>query len=455
MASFKQFIGNVKGLQYIFDQLKVCSPLGRNLLLNTEFQTDVHLLQDELDWLGRHLDFMQQRPYVRRPLVLLLHELNDISQTVQNLKNLQVLDDIELFEVKKFAMASQRIRSLLGDEGYPSEGLPADLSKVVTILDPEESKIAHFYIYSAYDSRLAELRKRIEQADTIEEKEELTWQCAQIEDEIRQRLTEMLQPYWESLQRNQHTLATIDLRNAKADLASEWGLCRPVISNERTCYRGLFHPVLQQQMKERGDEFQAVDITLFTAPCLITGANMSGKTVLLKSLSLAQHLFQFGFYVPAMEAEIRVADEVFCVIDDQQNEQKGLSSFAVEILNINRILEFVKSGKRAFVLVDELARTTNPDEGRRLVSAFVSMMQRYQVMALVTTHYSGVSDDCRQLRVKGLRMNELNDAITPQNLSRYMDYSLVETDSETVPTEALTIARIFHADDEFLALAEE
>ena len=454
MLQFKQVIGKVSGLQYVYEHTLVCSPLGKTLLLQTEFQNDARLLQDEFDRVESHLHFLAQNGTTERQLVAHLHELNDISQTILNLKNLQVLDDIELFEVKQFAMASQKILALLGPL-YAADALPADLSSVIRILDPEESKIAHFYIYSAYDSELAELRKKIEATENLEDREQLTWQCAQIEDRIRQKLTEMLHPYWEILQKNQRVLAALDLRNAKAQMARDWNLCKPAVAQTETRYTALFHPQLRNQLQERGGEFQAVDITLQKAPCLITGANMSGKTVLLKSLTLAQYLFQFGFFVPATAAQIAPVDEVFCIIDDQQNEQRGLSSFAVEILNINKILDSVKSGKHPLVLVDELARTTNPDEGRRLVNAFVTMMERYHVMALITTHYSGIAANCRRLRVKGLKMDELTDSITPQNLYRHMDYALIETTSDKVPTEALTIARIFHADDEFLALAEE
>lgn len=454
MLQFKQVIGKVNGLQYVYEHTLVCSPLGKSLLLQTEFQRDAQILQDEFDRVEKHLLFLTRNDDTARQLVLLLHELNDISQTIQNLKNLQILDDIELFEVKQFAMASQKILTLLTPL-YAVDALPADLANVVRMLDPEDSKIAHFYIYSAYDSELADLRKKIEISNNQEDKENLTWQCAQIEDRIRQKLTEMLHPYWEILQKNQRVLAALDLRNAKAQMARDWQLCRPAIAQTETRYEALFHPQLQHQLQERGGEFQAVDIALRKAPCLITGANMSGKTVLLKSLTLAQYLFQFGFFVPAAKAEIVPVDEVFCVIDDQQNEQRGLSSFAVEILNINKILENVKSGKQTFVLVDELARTTNPDEGRRLVNAFVTMMSRYGVMSLITTHYGGIAADCRRLRVKGLKMNKLTDSITPQNLYRFMDYALMETTSDEVPTEALTIARIFHADSEFLTLAEE
>lgn len=449
----KELVKKVPALQYVVENTQVCSSWGRSLLLNQPFLTSADILQKNLDCLEKHLSFLQNETAARQ-LVALLHEINDFTQTIQNLKRLQVLDDIEFFEVKKFALASQKIRTLLHDCDY--EAIPLyDLSKVVDMLDPEGSRIAHFYIYSSYHPDLEALRKKILQTDDANEREQLTWQASQIEDTVRQKLTEMLHPYAESLLANLQHLGELDVLNAKAQLSVEWQLVRPTVATERTGYRGLFHPRMRAELSERGGKFQPVDVELTCQPCLITGANMSGKTVLLKSLALSQYMFQFGYFVPAAEAAIVPVDAVYCVIDDQQTERQGLSSFAAEMLSVNEILLESKRGVRLLALVDELARTTNPDEGRRIVGAFVTMMQRYHVMSLVTTHYSGIAVSCRRLRVKGLATDKITGEVTPQSLNRYMDYTLVETDSDEVPTEALNIARIFNLDDEFLSLAGE
>lgn len=453
MKQFKHFITEVSGMQYVYENIKVCSTIGKSLLLHQLPCTKPELLREEFDKTERHISFLQQHTNAARNLVGALHTVNDIRQTILNLRYLRVLDDIELFEIKKFALNSQYILRLMKEADYQDLHL-ADLSKVVQTLDPEGSRIAHFYIYSVYDERLAELRKQIQNTDDAEQREDLTYKAMQIEDQVRQKLTELLHPYWKKLEENLHQLAILDLLNAKAQLAIDWNLCRPIISESRTYYKGIFQPEVKHLLEERGETFQPVTIGLKPEPCLITGANMSGKTVVLKSLYLSQHLFQFGFFVPAEEAEIMPMDEIFCIIDDAQSEKHGLSSFAVEVLNINRIIECAKSGRRVMALVDELARTTNPEEGKRIVNAFVLMMQKYAVMSVVTTHYGGVAAQCRRLRVNGLKVDQVTDGITPGNISRFMDYTLVETTSDEVPEEALRIAEIFHADEEFLELAK-
>lgn len=450
----KEVIRKDRGMQYVVENVLVCSAWGRTLLLNQPLLTDPQQLRHHLDRMESHIRFLQEHADAARELVAVLHDINDITQTLRNLKELHVLDDIEFFELKKFALAAQKIRQILMDAHYPQENL-YDLSKIIDTLDPEGSRIAHFYVYSCYQPELEDLRKQMNQTEDETEREKLLWEAEQLEDSVRQRLTEQLQPYTDSLLYNLQHIGALDVLNAKAQMAVEWHLSKPEISETETCYHGLFHPQLVQLMAERGATFQPVDIRLEQQPCLITGANMSGKTVLLKSLAVAQYMFQFGFYVPAAKATVMPVNEVFCVIDDQQTEQHGLSSFAAEMLAVNEILTRSKTDSRILALVDELARTTNPDEGRRIVNAFVTMMQKYNVMAVVTTHYSGVATTCRRLRVKGLMTHRMTDNITPRSLGQYMDYTLVETTSDEVPAEALTIARIFHVDDEFLQLAQQ
>ncbi len=143
-------------------------------------------------------------------------------------------------------------------------------------------------------------------------------------------------------------------------------------------------------------------------------------------------------------------DEIITSIGDRQSALSGLSSFAVEVLTIDRIIKTAREGKRVLALVDELARTTNPDEGKRMVNGFIRICRQLSLTAIVTTHYSGLDVDCKRLRVKGLQIPENVSSLSIGHISDYMDYSLIETRNDDVPKEAFTIARLLHVDDEFL-----
>lgn len=455
MNTFKIALQKINGLKFLYEDLHFQSSVGRKKLLNQHFITDAALLKKELDLLEESLRFLQQENHagVVNSVKMSLQQINDISTTIARLGQKQVLDDIELFEIKKCCLFTQQIMNQLQDSGFTAISL-SDPEPVIDLLDPEKTRIPHFYIYSAYDSKLANFRKNIASAPDPERAENWRFESLKREDLIRADLAKKLLPYHSLLEENIQQIAQLDLLWAKAEQAIKFGFCKPIISTEKTAYRQLFNPNIKQILKEENKEYQPVDIDLYQNPSLITGANMSGKTVLLKTVALSQHLFQFGFYVPAKSARIVLVDEVAISIGDHHSEMNGLSSFAEEILTINKIIKKTRRGKKLLILVDELARTTNPEEGKALVNAFIRIMSEYNAMSLITSHYSGIVDSVRKLRVKGLRTEEITGEITPQTLNQYMDYSLVETDDKDVPHEALKIAEIFEVDEEFLALAK-
>ena len=96
---------------------------------------------------------------------------------------------------------------------------------------------------------------------------------------------------------------------------------------------------------------------------------MGGKNVVLKTLTLCQYLFQYGVGIPAKNADIAVKDEVYFCIGDEQSIEKGLSSFAAEMKNIDAVIKASRGKRKLLALIDEPARTTNPKEGTALVSA--------------------------------------------------------------------------------------
>ena len=447
---FKNTFEPIPALQFVYKNLQLTSTLGRHYLLDLPFCTDADTLRAEFDLMEATAAIVHDDTH-RTKLSHLrnqLHQINDIRPTLSVLESGQVLDDIQLFEIKKTAILTDAIAQDLAAIQctlFPLE----EMGEVVACLDPEHTHIPHFYIYSAYDPELAKWRERIQNAQSVQEAEEFRFQAQKVEDKVRAHLTEQLRPWGKAIARNLDTLAHLDLILAKVRLASDWHCCRPEVADHTELVQ-LSNPEVAAALAEKGRHFQPIDIHFGRETILVTGANMAGKSVLLKTLALTQYLFQFGFYVPAQRASLCVVEEIITSIGDRQSELSGLSSFAVEILTIDKIIQEGRAGKRVLALVDELARTTNPEEGKVLVGNFIRLTTQLGITALVTTHYGGIEASCRRLRVKGLQLKE-GQVITAGNISDFMDYALVETDADEVPMEAFTIARLFGVDDELLA----
>ena len=247
-------------------------------------------------------------------------------------------------------------------------------------------------------------------------------------------------------------MAYADFLLAKADLAIRWELSQPEIG-ESIVYKDLVNPRLQERNEKAHLRYQPVDIALPQGVCLITGANMAGKTVLLKSVGTAQLMAQCGMYVPANKATIRLVEGVVSSIGDEQDEMNGLSSYASEIIKISHIIDTCRSHEM-LVLIDEPARTTNPVEGKALVQAIIKILNPMRSITLITTHYGQLGAQCRKLRVKGFVEDMSDVPLTPQSINRFIDYSLTEDQSDNVPHEALRIATILGCDGELIALAQ-
>lgn len=393
-----------------------------------------------------------------------LMQVRDIKGSVKNLKSNSILDDIELFEIKSFALVSYEILKLQNEFETTLIEIP-DLNQLISILDPENNRVPSFYIYDAYSKELATARKEIKELkaaikldpemDLSSKLDALENKADDIENEVRMRICEKLYPYANDLEIALNQVAHLDVIVAKAILADNMAFTRAQISESTTEYKAMFHPQIKETLALSNRKFQAIDIKLNQSVCLITGANMAGKTVILKTLALCQYLLQFGFFVPAQSAQIALVNRILVSVGDDQSEQNGLSSFASEMVKINEMVEAAINKENVLVLVDELARTTNPTEGRAIVNAVAEIFNENQTLSVITTHYSGLNKDCRKLRVKGLDKEFKQGEINKNNINDYMDYSLIEDDASKVPHEALRIAGILGINQQIIDKANK
>ena len=424
----------------MLDGLDLQSGFARRWLLDSEMMTDEHEILACYDVLRHFVDFVRNiEPSFLNTLLFRLQGVKDIRTTIKNLRQSSTLDDIELFEVKHLAILSAEVVKLLKEHNLDQVVEIPTLEEVITILDPDGMKIASFYIYDSYCEQLKDLR--IQMRKNPDQQEELLLEAAEIEEGVRQDLTRKLHSHVDDIEAALVALARVDIDVAKARQMVEMGLCFPEISGDGSSrYVAMFHPQVKDSLNRAGKQFQPVNISYAYLPTLITGANMGGKTVVLKTLTLCQYLFQFGFGLPASNACIAIKDEIMFCIGDEQSIEKGLSSFAAEMKNIDAVIKASRENRRLLALIDEPARTTNPTEGTALVQALLKVLATKQMSLVMTTHYDIEPGAAYCLRVKGFD-------------NGLMNYSLVEVEDGEVPHEALNIAQSLGIDSEWIDLA--
>ena len=426
----------------MLDQLDLQSGFARRWLLDSSMMTSASEIEASHEVTRRFIHFVNSVDRTHLTTLLFrLQGVKDIRTTIKNLRQVATLDDIELFEIKHLSILATEVVKLLGEHGMGDAVVIPSLDEVITILDPDGLKMASFYIYDSYCAELQQLRKRMRQQP--EQQDELLVEAAEIEETVRRDLTRQLHSHVDDIERALVALATVDINLARARQVIDEGLCLASISTSgNSRFSGMFHPQVKDALSRRGKSFQPVDMWYGMQPTLITGANMGGKTVVLKTLTLCQLLFQFGFGVPASSATIAIKDDVYFCIGDEQSIERGLSSFAAEMKNIDAVIKASRENRRILALIDEPARTTNPTEGTALVQSLLKVLSTRHMSLVMTTHYDIEPGTAHCLRVKGFDNGSMN-------------YSLVEVEGGEVPHEALTIAQSLGIDPEWLTLARE
>ena len=451
----REAIKEVPGMRYVVDNWPVHSGPGLRALAEVEMRHDTTDLNAEYGHIEETIStFYSRRGAAQRELLeARLCQVQDVQGSLSCLRGGAVRDDIELFEIKSFALRAMDIRAQLQALSFQCVELP-DLDGAIAVLDPTGKRIPHFYIYDEYSDELRDARAALTQMQSSKTDEESIEQqrlhCVEIEDAVRRALTRRLQPYVDVLQQAHIAIAELDLLLGKAWMANALELTRPALGGNTLSLQGLQHPEVAAKLADRKLAFQRVDVALVEGVTVVTGANMAGKSVLLQSIQLAQHMAQFGLFVAAREAKIPLVEEVLTSMGDGQDHREGLSSFGAEMLRINGIVMASKMGKPLLVLIDELARTTNPTEGRAIVCGVVELLESRRIRTVVTTHYSGVNVPCKHLKVRGFQKDRVEGALGISNIHRYIDYSLEEDSEGAVPQEALPIAELLGVDPELL-----
>ena len=198
---------------------------------------------------------------------------------------------------------------------------------------------------------------------------------------ILQELSDLFRPHAAEIANNAWIIGHLDLVRAKVRFMQETGAVVPDLSEEQDIQLlSVRHPLIEN----------AVANVLYFGPDLteivITGPNTGGKTIMLKTLGLAQIMAQSGLPILADKgSRVGIFSQIFADIGDEQSIEQSLSTFSSHMTNIVSILEQVDS--ESLVLLDELGAGTDPQEGAALAIAILEDLRLRQIKTMATTHY--------------------------------------------------------------------
>ncbi len=202
--------------------------------------------------------------------------------------------------------------------------------------------------------------------------------------EVRGKVAEHI----ERLQGVARRLAELDVYQALAEAAARYGYTRPIVEEgDRIEIREGRHPMVERHLPP-GESFVPNDTELSHERRLIilTGPNLSGKSVYIRQVALIVLMAQMGSFVPARSARIGVVDRLFARVGASDDITAGISTFMAEMLETAYILHHATP--RSLVILDEVGRGTSTYDGMSLAWAVAEMLHdEVQARTLFATHY--------------------------------------------------------------------
>ena len=199
--------------------------------------------------------------------------------------------------------------------------------------------------------------------------------------QILEELSDTLRPHAAEIANNAWIIGHLDLIKAKYRFMRDCKAVVPEVSSNRSIQLlQLRHPLIENAVAN--DLHFTEDLT----EIVITGPNTGGKTIMLKTLGLAQIMAQSGLPILADPgSRVGIFSQVFADIGDEQSIEQSLSTFSSHMTNIVSILNQVDTA--SLILLDELGAGTDPQEGAGLAIAILEDLHLRGIKTMATTHY--------------------------------------------------------------------
>ena len=464
------------GVKYVRDLLEPVCPYGVKRLRAEGFYGPERReeLEQELDNVSLVCAALAENESAVLDLRQMLGGLKELSGTFDACDR-RALTEVELYDLTAFCMRLKaiipRAQMLTGYEKLCGvRFVPVDAA--LAILDPSYSGRLSFYVEDARTPKLLaarEKKRELERALRLcpeNERRTLLLQrqeTAKAEEDalsaIYAEMSDRLRAHLDALRACAQAAGRLDAAMSKALLARRFGCRRPTVGGDALSMTDAVHPQIAAALEARGRGFTPITAELSRGVTVLTGANMGGKSVAMKTIVLNVALALSGFFVFCSAATVPLFDRMELINRDFSNAAEGLSSFGGEILRFNAAAQQLARGGLSFIAMDEFARGTNALEGAAIARAVVRYLASKNAVTLLATHYDGTAAfAARHYQVKGLRRLDAEpegasgtDTDRLRRIENAMDYGLIPVEPGTeCPRDALRICHMLGMDREIL-----
>ena len=259
-------------------------------------------------------------------------------------------------------------------------------------------------------------------------------------DEQIQLLIEEVRPLLHPLFKVSESLAMLDVLSTFAALAISRDYIKPEISPV-LALKDCRHPIRERINQEKfiPNDVYAAEQSRFQ---IITGCNMSGKSIYIRSITLLVIMAQIGCFVPAQYASFPLSHQLFARVSSDDSIEANVSTFAAEMREIAFILHSLEP--RSLVIVDELGRGTSTQDGLVLALAVAEALIQSKSLVWFVTHFRELPKILAE-RAGVINLHLVVD-IAPDYSKLRMRYKIAEGWEKT-EYYGLAIARVLNLPD--------
>jgi DNA mismatch repair protein MutS len=163
------------------------------------------------------------------------------------------------------------------------------------------------------------------------------------------------------------------------------GFVFPLFEDSGFRMEGVYHPLIQNPVRN--------DLMASKNVILLTGPNMSGKSTLLKAVSLCVYLGHQGLAVPASKASMPFFSTISVAINLTDSIVSGYSHFMSEIITLKNVVREARENKKCFAVFDELFRGTNIEDALEISTATIRGLVKFtNSLFIISTHLHQLKD---------------------------------------------------------------